>query len=409
MFNRIIASNFKSIEKLDIDLKEINVVIGANASGKSNFVDIFEFLKLVVKNGLEEAVVKFGGMKNLINYNSSSRSFSIELSITPLEEEGNHPFFKRMLPNNYLIIHVNYKFVLTYRKGKIPDFRIDSEELVYRIQSQENEGDLRIKRDNKNLLSIHFPKLIKLREKQETEDINKFFGEFFRVAKPHKLLIEGSGAIDILPLIDDFKRIGVYDIYPKYAKENTKIGRESKLKKDGSNMADTILRIRESYDDRMLLQTKIRNLLPFIKSLSVKAGEENDIRFYVKENYFGRKEMPSQLISYGSINIFALIIALYFENNKITVIEEPERNLHPLLILSICELFKEVSKFNQIIITTHNIEMIKNLADFNILIVRREEDGNSIIKSEKDIKEIKEFLKNDLGIEDLFFQNFPGI
>ncbi len=41
---KIKVSNFKSFESMEIDLGKINVLIGANASGKSNFIRIFEFL-----------------------------------------------------------------------------------------------------------------------------------------------------------------------------------------------------------------------------------------------------------------------------------------------------------------------------------------------------------------------------
>ena len=41
--------NFKSFEKLSLDLKDINIFIGANASGKSNFLQIFRFIKNLYK------------------------------------------------------------------------------------------------------------------------------------------------------------------------------------------------------------------------------------------------------------------------------------------------------------------------------------------------------------------------
>lgn len=49
---RIRATNFKSFDELDVDLARLNVLIGPNASGKSNFVEIFEFLRDIAKSGL---------------------------------------------------------------------------------------------------------------------------------------------------------------------------------------------------------------------------------------------------------------------------------------------------------------------------------------------------------------------
>ena len=49
------VENFKSFKNLDLTFKQFNVVIGANASGKSNFVQIFNFLKDIREHGLDSA------------------------------------------------------------------------------------------------------------------------------------------------------------------------------------------------------------------------------------------------------------------------------------------------------------------------------------------------------------------
>src|SRR5215218_7903323 len=53
---KIKVSNFKSFDELEIDLRPLNVVVGGNASGKSNFLEIFRFLRAIWDHGLENAV-----------------------------------------------------------------------------------------------------------------------------------------------------------------------------------------------------------------------------------------------------------------------------------------------------------------------------------------------------------------
>jgi predicted ATPase len=48
---RIRVTNFKSFKDLEVALGKFNVLIGANASGKSNFIRIFEFLRDIVNMG----------------------------------------------------------------------------------------------------------------------------------------------------------------------------------------------------------------------------------------------------------------------------------------------------------------------------------------------------------------------
>jgi len=66
---RIEVRNFKSFEELKIDLGKFNVIIGANASGKSNFVHIFEFLRDITSSGLNNAISMQGGVEYLRNMN----------------------------------------------------------------------------------------------------------------------------------------------------------------------------------------------------------------------------------------------------------------------------------------------------------------------------------------------------
>ena len=58
------VANFKSFNDLEVELGNLNILIGANASGKSNFVQIFRFLKDISVSGLDNAVSMQGG----INY-----------------------------------------------------------------------------------------------------------------------------------------------------------------------------------------------------------------------------------------------------------------------------------------------------------------------------------------------------
>ena len=51
---------YKSIRKLKLQLRSINILIGANGSGKSNFLSFFEFLNQIFKRQLQEYVALRG-------------------------------------------------------------------------------------------------------------------------------------------------------------------------------------------------------------------------------------------------------------------------------------------------------------------------------------------------------------
>ena len=53
---RLRLNNFKSFNVLDVQLEDFNVLIGANAAGKSNFTQAFKFMRDIQIHGLDNAV-----------------------------------------------------------------------------------------------------------------------------------------------------------------------------------------------------------------------------------------------------------------------------------------------------------------------------------------------------------------
>ena len=150
-------------------------------------------------------------------------------------------------------------------------------------------------------------------------------------------------------------------------------------------------------------------MLPFVDDLEVEKFTDKSLFFKLREIYTKNQYLPASMLSDGTINITLLIIALYFEQKLLTIIEEPERNLHPGLISKVVEMMEDASRNKQIIVTTHNPEMIKHVNKENILLVSRDKDGFSQISRPAKKKEVKVFLENDMGIDELFVQNLLEI
>ncbi|WP_443146893.1 AAA family ATPase [Petrotoga sp. 8T1HF07.NaAc.6.1] len=89
----------------------------------------------------------------------------------------------------------------------------------------------------------------------------------------------------------------------------------------------------------------------------------------------------------------------------LTIIEEPERNIHPSLISGVVLMLKEASQKKQIIVTTHNPEMVRHTDLESILLISRDKEGFSNISRPVEKKEVKTFLKNEIGIEELYVQD----
>jgi predicted ATPase len=66
--DRIEVTGFKSIRKLELDLSSLNVLIGANGAGKSNFIALFELLNHIVEGKFQSFVAKAGGAESFLYY-----------------------------------------------------------------------------------------------------------------------------------------------------------------------------------------------------------------------------------------------------------------------------------------------------------------------------------------------------
>jgi len=240
------------------------------------------------------------------------------------------------------------------------------------------------------------------------EDIFPPFLRFLREEKlpEHKLLLE-TPYFFISPLEGIFSEISIYDFDPKLPKKATPITGKAELEEDGNNLSIILKNITENREKRRKLFNLVKDLLPFVENLDVEKFADKSLLFKLKESYFKTQYLPASLISDGTINMTALIVALYFEKKPFIIIEEPERNIHPSLISKVVEMMKDASKTQekQIVVTTHNPEFVKYAGLENILLVSRNEDGFSTISRPADKKEVKTFLKNDIGIEELYIQN----
>jgi predicted ATPase len=72
MFRSITIEGFRSIHSINVDLRAINILIGANGSGKSNFLEAFVFLQEAQAGHMDSYVTKYHGADRLLHYGSKT-------------------------------------------------------------------------------------------------------------------------------------------------------------------------------------------------------------------------------------------------------------------------------------------------------------------------------------------------
>ncbi len=245
----------------------------------------------------------------------------------------------------------------------------------------------------------------------ELKDQDLFPQYFQKRQIPQKWLIMNLpiSVPGIPPIEWIFRGMKVYDFDPRLLKRAVPIMGKTELEKDGSNLAIVIKNILEDPKKKTEFFSLIREMVPFVDEIAVEKFMDMSLFLKLKEIYSRNKFLPASMVSDGTINILALIIALYFENRPVTIIEEPERNIHPFLISKLVEMLKEAASSKQVIVTTHNPEMVKQVDIEDILLISRDTEGFSQLSRPFTRKEIRTFLEHEIGIEDLFIQNLLGM
>ena len=397
--------NFKSFKNIDLKLENFNVIIGSNASGKSNFVQIFNFLNDIHKHGLNDAILLQGGQDFVQNFKIGYKSnlmFEFQLSFS-----SPTIFFRGPVRDKLYISDLIYHFEIKFNKQS--GFKIINDKAIFNFVTKRNNPD------NNNGGSITITNNNgKLKLTDNLKSDLKYVLEHSILSyiindklPPKSLLLETALFSRMVNrhIFQFMNTISIYDFDPKLAKKAVHLIGKTRLEHDGSNLAIILKNINEIDESRRKFSNLIKELLPVIENMNTENFADKSILFNIQENYFKDRQLPSSLISDGTVNIIALIIALYFQGNNITILEEPERNIHPSLIVKIVNMMDDASDMNQIILTTHNPEMVKYAKIDHIYMVTRDNEGFSHIAKPSNSDSVKQFLKNDMEIKELYIQN----
>ena len=406
---KISVSNFKSFEDIEVELGEFNVLIGPNASGKSNFIEIFKFLRDIATLGLDNALSLQGGVEYLRNVKiGPSKDLSVHI-ICDIDVMWIVRKEKRR--TGLKPYEITYEFTMNFVKEG--NFKISKDELITRCEifeiegqdenvSQENLGRGEIVLSNvegKIKCDLHLPENVPIKE-------DDMFSPFLVEKKlsPRTLLLETPFFNAVPPFENFFEDISVYDFDPKLPKKAVPITGKMELEENGGNLAIVLKNILDNKEKKRKFSNLVKDLLPFLDDVGVEKFMDKSLLLKSREVY-AQPYLPAFLLSEGTINATALIIALYFEKKPLIIIEEPERNIHPFLISRVVDMMKEASKKKQIIVTTHNPEIVKYADLESILRIARGKDGFSIILRPGEKKGVKTFLEHEIGIEELYIQN----
>lgn len=405
--NSIECANIKSFQSIKVELIDFNVIIGLNGSGKSNFILLFKVIKDILSNNLRTALSNQGGYSYLMNYflqSNNDTAIRLAYDITMTSEVET-------------MLLVNGKEYRTLIKGIKSDFTIKpdshttllSDKLSIAFELFDNGvkvsgAELIAERDGNaynykvnNYDSLDFSAV----------DLFSGFDEFKK----------GTFADDELAIHRVFSQLFNIDIAQKVADKISIYEFEqdllsslkfNPLMKDEKETKDQYTTLLHSVlnDERKRRQffNVLNYILPDIEDVNI-AVENGLVQTIMVKEKFHNSYIPASLLSNGTVFLMIIILSLYFDEKYLTIFDEPERTIHPNIISKVVDMMKDAARYKQIILSTHNAEIVKNAGIENIMLMFRDQQGYSKISRPTDSKEIATFLDNDIGLDELFVQN----
>ncbi|WP_426576230.1 AAA family ATPase [Xenorhabdus stockiae] len=348
--SRIKITGYKSIAECDLPMGSLNVLIGANGAGKSNFISFFRLVSVLLDQRLQSLVGRMGGPDTLLHFGrKKTECMSAALSFG----------------------HNSYQFEL------------------------EPTNDNRMMFRHESLFG----------DSKREYDIGA--GHLESQVNQHHANPENS----TLPTTLRWRVYHFHDTSDSAkVKQTHRINDNDYLREDGANLAAFLYRLQKHHQQHYTRIIKtIQMVAPFFGDFYLRPTPDN--ADYIQLEWTEKEQdipFKASELSDGTLRFILLTTVLlqpeaYMPDS--IIIDEPELGLHPYAINVLAGLIKNASNQHQLIISTQSVELV-NQFDADDLIVVDKQQGASTFKR-LDNETLSEWLE-DYSLGELWKKNLLG-
>ena len=397
MLKQITLENWKSFRHAELYIDPLTVLIGTNASGKSNVVDALDFLNSMMQRASVETVLIGGrftpGIRGGIEWaaRKPETKFSFQVLVDG-KDKGNDYFYKITVENTPTVQVVDESLTLIDSQN-ISDnnscqqlffvsFTYEKNRIIYKHYEAEKEVIEKIYPTPNPWLGHSTDKI----PFYEFDDINQMMS-----------------AQIIVPEI--LKNIFILNPIPSQMRYPSPLS--TKLERDGSNIAGVLAAlpqpIKAQVEEKLL---KYLAKLPegdMQKVWSESVGRlGRDAILYCEEIWNLNQEpiiVDASGMSDGTLRFLAILTAMLTQpKNSLIVIEEVDNGLHPSRARLLLEMLREIGQERQIdiLVTTHNPALLDELTPdfipFVMVAYRDKQTGESQLIPLEDIADLPKLM-----------------
>lgn len=316
---KITIKGYKSIKNQTIEMRNLNVLIGSNGIGKSNFVTVFELLKAIYRGDLGNYVLKNNGANKLL-YMGAKNTEHVELNMEVGDETE-----KRIYENELVFVQDS----LAIQHSAISCF------------------------GKPNLFTI---------STNNTKEL------------PANFIKEGS--------IDFGTDLQTFHFHDTTMTSQMKMSQSVKdnriLKSNGSNIAAYLYYLQQRHPKYFVrIEAMIRSVSPFFEGFALMPDRINPNVISLEWKQKGCEDnFDAYQLSDGTLRFICLVTLLMQPNPPaIIIIDEPEIGLHPQALNKLASIIKIASNKSQIIISTQSNYLVDNFAPEDVLVVDKKNDA----------------------------------
>ncbi|NGZ82889.1 AAA family ATPase [Duganella aceris] len=350
--------NWRNFHLVDVDLGARVILIGPNASGKSNFLDVFRFLRDIAGEGLQKAVrVNRGGI-GVLRCLSARQYSNIDIEIA-IDDESDQ---------------WNYRLVINQDNNSRPMVK---EEVVSRngivVEKRPNKED---GLDPERLFYTSLEQVVANHQFRK-------LSEFFRSVSYQNLLpqvVRDPKGFTANPVADDpFGRDFLMRMWR--TQERT---RDSRLKKIGQALRVAVPQL-----------TKLEVAMDDVGSPHLVVGYEHWRRVDAKQY--------ERDLSDGTLRLLGLLWSL-FEGEGPLLLEEPEISLHSEVVSRLPQMIERINRSRrikrQVFISTHSEDLLgdKGIAADEVLRLEPGKDGTKVLAADATEREM---VKHGLSVAEV--------
>jgi predicted ATPase len=350
---RVRIRGYKSIAFCDVTLEPLTILVGRNASGKSNFLDALAFLRDAMATNITEAMKRHGGWHYILSRFSTSGeiSFEVETSLPPTSiptlavSEGSRPV-------------AEYGAVLKEGPSGAPVLIRE----WFDVGGANGDGN-----PSFNLTGTYDP------ERKSVHYNSRFYHPHVPCSqlphpRPDRLWIGSFGEQPFLHVSDGLRFSGYHNFNPEAIRRFRRPALGEFLDRDGGNLASTIETTRENEEEVIERVGLYLSVITGSVELNgvFKFGDYETVHFRVLRNDGGPPmTFDAASMSDGTLRALASLVAAFqvvppHGYPSLIAIEEPETSLHPAAMRAVVDALDEATGRTQVLLTTHSAELLDN-------------------------------------------------